>query len=169
MKIEAISAEYKDILFQFECENREYFEKLGLGRSEKYYIREQFDDIIENLIAEHNRGQNYMFLIFNDTEELVGRINITDIIRGPLQKGEVGYRIGEKHQRKGYATEALKMLIDIAKNELHLHRLEAGTSVENQTSQSVLLKNGFREVGVLHQYICINNRWIDSLMYEYIL
>lgn len=69
---------------------------------------------------------------------MIGRINITDIIRRPLQKGDVDYRIGEKHQRKGYATEALKKLIDIAKNELHLHRLEVGTSVENQASQSGL-------------------------------
>lgn len=168
IRIEALTEKYKDQLYEYECENREYFKSIGLGRSDEYYIKTEFDKIFYNCIRNYANGVDYMFLVLWD-EIIVGRINITDVLRGTIQKGEVGYRVGEKFQKKGYATLALKGLVTLARNELKLHRLEAGTAVDNLSSQRVLEKNGFRKVGMYEKYICIEGKWIDSLIYELVV
>ena len=45
-----------DKLFEFEKENRLYFERIGLARGEAYYDRASFEQIIYDLIAEQGRG-----------------------------------------------------------------------------------------------------------------
>lgn len=156
-------------LFEFETENRSYFERIGLPRSKDHYNPALFQKILEELVAEQERDMHYMYLVLNVQGEVIGRVNLTDVIRGPLNKAELGYRIGEKHQGRGYATTAVSFVIEEAGLLHKLHRLEAGTSPENIGSQIVLIKNGFQFVGKYNQYIFQGNRWVDSLIFEKVL
>jgi ribosomal-protein-alanine N-acetyltransferase len=49
---------------------------------------------------------------------------------------------------------------------LGLHRLEAGTLVDNPASQRVLEKNGFELVGLARNYLHIGGEWRDHLLYQ---
>src|SRR5579862_3760409 len=53
---------------------------------------------------------------------LVGAIALR--ISVPHQHGEIGYWIGQPYWGKGYATEAVRVLVTYAFAELHLHRVE---------------------------------------------
>ena len=79
--------------------------------------------------------------------ELVGRVNLFGVQRGPAQKAEIGYRIAERHSGKGYARGAVALIATEAFGTHGLHRLEGVTSPENLASQLVLLKNGFAFLG----------------------
>ncbi len=106
VSVKLLSLDDTNKLFDFEVENRLYFEAIGLSRSEAYYDYVSFEEIVKDLVKEQDLGVHFMYLITNEQDEVVGRINLTDIIKGPLNKAELGYRIGEKHQGKGYATAA---------------------------------------------------------------
>lgn len=60
---------------------------------------------------------------------------------------ETGYGIMEFFQNKGYASEALKGLLNWAFGHNELKKVIAETDEENEASLGVLLKNGFRFAG----------------------
>jgi RimJ/RimL family protein N-acetyltransferase len=61
---------------------------------------------------------------------------------------EIGYWIGVSHWGQGYATEAVRALIDHAFTDLAHETLQAGTRVSNPASRRVLEKCGFQWTGV---------------------
>ena len=156
-------------LFKFELKNRAFFERVGFPRGDNYYELNNFNAIIKELIEEQEKGLISMYLIKNHNGMILGRINLSSIVRGSFNKAELGYRIGEEHQGKGYATSAVKLILDEAVNNHRLHRMEAGTSPDNIGSQIVLIKNGFQFVGRYNKYIYKNGKWCDSIYFERIL
>lgn len=156
-------------LFKFELENRSFFESKSLGRDDSYYNFDNFKEIIKKLVEEQQKDMVYMYLIMDSDKEIVGRINLVSITRGSLNKAELGYRIAEKHQGKGYATIAIKLILNEATNAHKLHKIEAGTSPDNIGSQIVLIKNGFQFIERYNQHIYQNGRWVDSISFEKIL
>jgi RimJ/RimL family protein N-acetyltransferase len=65
------------------------------------------------------------------------------------EEPEIGYWLGVPYWGQGYATEAVRALIDHAFTELALERLEAGARVSNPASRRVLEKCGFQWSGVI--------------------
>jgi RimJ/RimL family protein N-acetyltransferase len=59
---------------------------------------------------------------------------------------EVGlyYAVSPRHQRRGYATEAARALAEYAFTRLHVARIVATTSDENEASKRVMAKLGMR-------------------------
>ena len=68
--------------------------------------------------------------------------------RRPSGAVELGYWIARPHWGKGFATEAGRALIDIART-LKLPRLEGSHFVDNPASGRVLEKLGFEPLGIL--------------------
>ncbi|WMM23795.1 GNAT family protein [Tissierella sp. MB52-C2] len=156
-------------LFKFEFENRDFFESKSLSRDDSYYNFDNFKEIIKELVEEQQKDMVYMYLIMDSDKEIVGRINLVSITRGSLNKAELGYRIAEKHEGKGYATSAIKLILNEAINTHKLHKIEAGTSPDNIGSQIVLIKNGFQFTERYNQHIYQKGKWIDSINFEKIL
>ncbi len=169
VKIKLLTEKDTDKLFVFEKENKEYFKNIGLGRADAYYQYDSFVQVIKELVTEQDKGLIYMYLIFDKDDNIVGRVNLTDVIQEPLKKAELGYRIGEIYQGNGYATSAVKLILREATLNHKLHRIEAGTSPQNIGSQIVLIKNGFQFVGRYNQYIFQGDKWIDSLIFEKVI
>lgn len=156
-------------LFTFELKNRSFFESVGFPRGDNYYELKNFKTIIKESIEDQKKGLAYMYLIKNHTGMILGRINLLSIERGIFNKAELGYRMGEEHQGKGYATSAVKLVLDEAVNKHKLHRIEAGTSPNNIGSQIVLIKNNFQFIGRFGKYIYKNGEWCDSIYFERVL
>lgn len=65
----------------------------------------------------------------------------------------VGYVIARSHQGKGYATEALRAVIDWAFRQPSVYRVNASTDVDNIASRRVMEKAGMRREGLLRKYM----------------
>ncbi len=114
--------------------------------------------------------QGNAFFIFdrrNDT--LLGGITLSNLRRGASQCGELGYWMGRPHAGQGYMTEALQACTAWCFSELGLHRVEAATLPENQPSQRLLLRAGYKPEGVLRGYLKINGAWRDHRLYARLL
>ncbi|GAB6900395.1 GNAT family N-acetyltransferase [Kineosporia succinea] len=98
--------------------------------------------------------------------ELVGRININNIVRGALQSGDVGYWVAESHGGRGVATAAVTGMLKIAFDSFNLHRIAASTMVSNVRSQRVLAKTGFERIGLAPDFLYINGAWSDSILFQ---
>jgi ribosomal-protein-alanine N-acetyltransferase len=100
-----------------------------------------------------------------ETDELVGRIQLTGIALGPFQNAHVGYFVSRGHNGRGYATEAVRQAVDSAFGPLELHRVQAAVMPRNAASIRVLEKVGFREEGLALRYLQIAGIWEDHRLF----
>ena len=106
-----------------------------------------------------------MHLIRDAQGTMVGRINLS--VLGKARKtAELGYRIGENVTNLGYASEAVKLVLDKAFHTYGLHKIIAGTATDNLASQRVLLKNGFTFSKIIENDFQMNNEWIHTAIFE---
>ncbi|QEN05259.1 GNAT family N-acetyltransferase [Thiospirochaeta perfilievii] len=97
--------------------------------------------------------------------QLIGQINISNIVYGPFLSCFLGYKLGEKFQGMGYMGEALNKVIDIAFNQYKLHRIEANIIPKNIKSINVVERLNFVNEGLSKKYLKINGQWQDHSHY----
>ena len=115
---------------------------------------------------EWHSDQGYTFLLFRlEDDALVGGISLTNVRRGVAETSSIGYWIGEPYARQGYMSEGLGLTLKFAFERLRLHRLEAACLPHNAPSRSVLVKAGFREEGYAREYLCIDGKWQDHVLF----
>jgi ribosomal-protein-alanine N-acetyltransferase len=108
-------------------------------------------------------GQRKIGFIARDREngQIVGVVNISEIIRGPLQSAFLGYFGTEHFQGRGLMREALAWAIGHAFTVLDLHRLEANIQPGNAASLALVQRLGFRREGFSPRYLKIGGEWRD--------
>jgi ribosomal-protein-alanine N-acetyltransferase len=79
---------------------------------------------------------------------------------------EIGYWIGEPYWGKGYATEAVKLLVEYAFGELGLLRIYAFIYGYNAASMRVLEKVGFYEEAIIQSSVIKEGRLHDEHLYS---
>ena len=62
-------------------------------------------------------------------------------------------------------TAAVRAVITIAFDSLHLNRVEAACLPNNTASIRLLEKVGFAREGYARRYLCIDGRWQDHLLF----
>ena len=140
--IEKLKGTDAESLYEFEIENRAFFEEMVPTRGDDYYKPEVFKVRHESLLDEQVEGTSYFYLIKDENDSILGRINLVDITE--LDKiGYLGYRVGKNHTGKGVAKNALKLLLKII-GEMNAKEVRAKTTTNNIASQKVLEQNGFR-------------------------
>lgn len=82
---------------------------------------------------------------------------------------EVGYFVGEQYWKKGYATEALKLVVNLAQSKHGLKRLHATVFDFNRASMRVLEKAGFAKEGFLKSSAFKDGKFIDEHLYGLVL
>lgn len=142
IKLEILQKKDSEPLFQFETENRAFFEKMVPSRGDNYYRYDQFLRIMEELICEQADTKSFFYLIKDDkASKIVGRINLVDV-DWDKKAVEIGYRIGEPFLKMGLATKALSLILTVAE-KMDIRTIYAKTTYNNIGSQKVLENNGF--------------------------
>ncbi|MFC0401098.1 GNAT family N-acetyltransferase [Paraburkholderia rhizosphaerae] len=95
------------------------------------------------------------------SREIVGVVNINEIVAGAFHSAYLGYYGMSKFGRKGMMTEALKSAVDYAFDDLGLHRLEANIQPANRASIALVRRLGFQQEGFSPRYLRINGEWQD--------
>jgi len=108
------------------------------------------------------------FLVRRSDDALMGGITLSSIQRGVAQSCSIGYWIGEPYARDGYMTEGLKSVLGHCFSSLGLHRVEAACMPNNDASQALLRRCGFRREGYARKYLKINGAWRDHLLFAVI-
>jgi ribosomal-protein-alanine N-acetyltransferase len=99
-----------------------------------------------------------------DPTRVIGRINYTQIARGPFQSCMLGYAIDAHLQGRGLMHEGLAATIAYAFDALRLHRIQANYVPDNVRSGRLLHRLGFRKEGLATKYLYINGAWRDHVL-----
>ncbi len=165
ISLELLSEENSLDIYFFEKENREYFEQNLPPRPANYFDLEGFKEITRELLREQENHDVYMHLIRDTQGVMVGRINLS-VLENNRKTAELGYRIGENVTNLGYASEAVKLVLEKAFTTYGFNRIIAGTAIGNLASQRVLLKNGFTFSRVIENDLQIHNEWVHTAVFE---
>jgi len=97
-----------------------------------------------------------------------GNRHIGNIKLGPInwvhRFADISLLIGEKDcWGKGYASEAIGLILQLAFQNLNLHKLRANCYAENEGSRKAFRKNGFREEGCLKSQWFVKDHWVDEI------
>lgn len=151
-----------EALYELQVRNKSFFEKFLTTRKSDFYTLESQQELIKESILKREKDEKYVFGIFEKaTNELIGNVSLSEVLRGPLQSCFIGYYLNFLHNGKGYMTEAVRLAVKFAFNEIHLHRIEAGVMPHNLPSMKVLEKSGFHKEGIAQKNVLINSKWED--------
>jgi ribosomal-protein-alanine N-acetyltransferase len=146
-------------------QNREFMADWDPIRPEGYFTPEGQRRAIEEALDSYADRVRVPHVIL-DGDRIVGRVTLSNIVRGPFQSCNLGYWVNQGDNGRGLATAAVGDIMRVAFDEFVLHRIEAGTVLHNVASQRVLERNGFVRFGVAPGYLNIAGVWQDHALYQ---
>lgn len=148
--------------------NRDHLAPWEPARTESFFTAERQTAQVLTGLREHEAGRQWPLVLERDGE-IVGRVNVNDVVGGVFQNGHLGYWVDGALAGRGIMTAAVQATVDLARDDLGLHRLQAATLLHNTASQRVLEHAGFERIGLSPQYLYIAGRWQDHLLFQRIL
>lgn len=124
-------------------------------------------DLVKSWVYQHevvDPGE-YTFLIADNTDgSFIGVISLR-LGKKKYSNAEVWYKLEPTKWNKGYATEALRAVLNFGFHTLNLHRIECGCSVKNIASFKVMEKAGMVREGVHRALLPLEDGWHDACIY----
>ena len=104
------------------------------------YTLSHAEEFIERSQEKAIKGETYNFMIFKE-KKILGGIGLTEFKK---KSCELGYWLGKKYWGNGFATEAVKSILDFGFGQLNLEEIYASYKIGNEGSKRVLMKCGFQ-------------------------
>ena len=166
-RLERLTVEHAPALAAAYERNREHLARWDPARAPEFYTAEGQAAEIEARVRQVELGLGEAWLLVRGAE-VIGRINLANLVRGSFQSCSLGYWVDGAHTRRGLATALVEHAVRRGL-ALGLHRLEAGTVPANTASQAVLRRCGFEELGRAPAYLFVAGEWRDHVLFQRIL
>lgn len=125
------------------------------------YTMEDAKQYFNYLDSVQNGDTTYELGIFDNEEDTFIGVIALENINFECQNSEIGYWIVKDFWKKGYASEACKLIIEYAFKELGLNRLYANLQKENTASLALLTSLGFQVEGLLRKHVMNKGEFVD--------
>jgi diamine N-acetyltransferase len=102
-----------------------------------------------------------------DKQQTIGALDLFEFEPVHMRAG-IGIIVSEDFRGKGYASEALALLIKYAFDTLQLHQVFCNISPENVDSLNLFRSKGFKMVGIKKDWNKFNNAWCDECLFQLI-
>ncbi|MDD4516628.1 GNAT family N-acetyltransferase [Massilibacteroides sp.] len=126
----------------------------------KEYIAESYKDIYE-------QKQQRLMITLNESGKTIGMIDLYDFDPHNSRAG-VGILIDTDFQGKGYAGQAVKLIIDYSFSFLKLHQLYVHIPTDNITSKKLFTSCGFKESGIVKDWNSVSEGFSDVCIMQLI-
>ncbi|MGZ4056166.1 MAG: GNAT family N-acetyltransferase [Bacteroidia bacterium] len=146
--LRAIEPEDIDILYQWENDT----ENWNISNTQAPFSRFVLEQYITAAQQDIYSAKQLRLMICDVEKKPVGCIDLFDFDPNHLRAG-IGILIAEKTDRKkGYASEALQLLIEYCFLSLNLHQLYCNIGIDNEASVLLFQKHGFRITGLKKEW-----------------
>lgn len=127
--------------------------------------RDAFRARVKAYWRETRSGTALPLFVFRGDAALVGGVTLANIRYGASRSALMGYWIGAPFVRQGYGLAATLAVLTHAFETMGLNRIEAACQPENFGSIALLRRAGFAEEGLARDYLKINERWRDHVLF----
>jgi diamine N-acetyltransferase len=158
--------EPEDLEFLYQIENDESFWEIS--HTQKPFSRYMLKQYLESAHLDIYETKQLRFIIEETaTKKQVGMIDLFDYNPQHKRAG-VGILIHPDFQKKGFASEALSLLINYSFSHLQLHQLYANITSDNMQSISLFKKHNFFKVGLKKDWILSKGKFKDEVLFQLI-
>ncbi len=112
-----------------------------------------------------NNGAMRWAITLKDSGDMIGTAGYHNSLN-PYKRCELGYDLSPFYWRQGIMTEALSPIIDYLFNTQDMIRIGATIVNHNGASSRVVEKLGFKQEGLLRDYIIQEETVFDAFMYS---
>ncbi|MCX6333275.1 MAG: GNAT family protein [Bacteroidia bacterium] len=165
INLRALEPEDLELLYDWENNDSYWIISNTVAPFSKYTLKRYLENSHKNI---YETGQLRLMIDLITEKKTVGTIDIFDF--DPFHKrAGLGILIAEKDERKkGYATMALKCLIDYCFSTLQLHQVYCNILSNNQESIDLFKKLGFIQVGIKKEWVKTSDGWLDEHLFQLI-
>jgi RimJ/RimL family protein N-acetyltransferase len=130
------------------------------------YQRSVTAQFVKDSIGAWASGRAFDFAIrlIDEPDRHLGNVSIWFTSRAN-RVGEVGYWIRSDSTSKGMGTEATARILQVAFEELRMHRVTTRIAVGNVASERIMQKLGFLKEGTLRDEVKVGERWLDHTVW----
>jgi len=131
------------------------------------YPLEEGERFIQELASQHpdTPGEWFQFAVaLRSTGQLIGDCAVLPHADDARQC-DIGFTMSTDHQRHGYATEAVRLLLGYLFGQRGKHRVTAYCDPRNAASIALLERLGMRREGHLRESTWAKGEWTDDLVY----
>lgn len=157
--------EPEDIEFLFSAENDESFWEIS--NTQLPYSKHILKNYIENAHQDIYEAKQYRFVICNTEDIPVGMIDLFDFNPQHNRVG-VGILILPVFQGKGFASEALELIIGYTFTYLNVHQIFANITPDNTKSIALFEKFNFQVAGIKKDWVYLNETYKDEILFQLI-
>lgn len=158
--------EPEDLGFLYQIENDARFWEVSHTQTpfSKYLLKQYLENAHQDI---YESKQLRLMIAEVNTDQSVGMIDLFDFNPQHHRAG-IGIVIDTHFQAKGYASEALKLLIDYSFSTLNLHQLFANITPDNTNSISLFQKCGFQQIAEKKDWLYVNGAYKNELLFQLI-
>lgn len=160
LNLRPISARDKAAIFKYRSDNE--------ANKFQSWIPETPNDIdlfFSKLSTKPNLPDSWFQMVIreNKTDQIIGDLGMH--FSNDLTQTEVGCTLNKIYHGKGFATEALTIIVDFLFNKLNKHRVFASVDPQNESSINLLERLGFRKEAHFVESFNANGKWKDDAIY----
>jgi ribosomal-protein-alanine N-acetyltransferase len=156
----------RDSVLEYYSSNRDYLAPYSPVFPSDFFTKQYWDRQIDRNVEEFYGDESVRMFIFEQAapSRAIGNVSLGNIVRNAAQFCYLGYAVAEDKQGNGFATEAVRAVVQYAFTEIKLHRVMANYIPTNEKSGKVLKRAGFVVEGYAHDYLYLNGKWQDHIM-----
>ena len=126
--------------------------------------KEEVRQWVAKMALQRGEDDRFFFIIETLAHEVVGSISTASCDR---RNGTFSYGVGviATHRRKGYASEAIMLLLNYFFRELRYQKVTAHIYSFNEPSIHLHERLGFKREGQLRRMIYTDGRYVDDIVF----
>ena len=157
--------ELEDINYLFSIENNEKY--WSISDSQIPFSKYLLNRYLKNSDMDIYEAKQLRLVITDFKMNTIGLIDLFDIDFKNNRAG-VAIIINEKMRSKGFAKEALELLIKYSKTHLSLHQLYCNILEDNTHSMNLFKSVQFKEVGLKKDWIKFDGKYKNEMLLQLI-
>ena len=122
------------------------------------------EKVKRQITVDHRSEDSLWFTITDGEERIVGETGLLRMFPAWHQTDLTIIIPDPQMQRKGYGTEAMEIMLDLAFHEYKMHRVSIGVAARNTSVLKFYKKMGFRQEGVLEEAHYYKGAYSDFVM-----
>ncbi|CUA83652.1 [SSU ribosomal protein S5P]-alanine acetyltransferase [Gulbenkiania indica] len=166
LQLVPVSLGWARALLDYHLRNRDHLSPWDPVSGDMYYTELNWTMRCRQRLRDWSDGRGAAYVLVRPEQPgvVAGVVQLSNIVRGPLQAAHLSYSIDATLEGKGYMREALEAVVALAFGPLRLHRLMANYQPHNDRSGGLLKRLGFVVEGRAPAYLFLNGAWRDHVL-----
>lgn len=165
IRLRALEPEDLSVLYEWENNTALWVHGNTLTPYSKLALRQYISDTQQQDI--YQAKQLRLMIELKDSDDVVGTIDLYDFDFHNSRAG-IGILIADAFRQRGLASQALELIHHYAFSFLKIHQLYAYIAVDNEYSLRLFEKTGYKQSGLLKEWICYDSIYKNIYIYQLI-